>query len=477
MHWLAIHLPALPLEVYPGSLASPLPLAVGLDPRGEHILLCNSVAEGRGVRPGLAAGAALALAADLRILLRRPKAEQAALERLAAWCLRFTPQVSLATPHALVLDVGASLHLFGGAEALLAEVQAGVTGLGYESTCCLAQTPGGALTLAEQGQGGVIVGRAALRSSLAALPVTALGFDRRERGDLAAMGLRRVADLLRLPKAGLAERFGPELVRQLRRLLGDEPDPRPGFVPAPRYAGEVELPAEVPDAGALVFACRRLIEELCGYLLGSQTGVQRLEWRLGHADLPDTIVALGVSTPGRDAGSWLALLRERLGSLTLPAPVRTVALIAGEVRPLPPGPLDLFPELAARRVPDSGLIDRLRSRLGDDAVRGLQALPDHRPERAWCWCQPGEPGCSRGRADRPLWLLPEPRPLEVRGQRPWYGGPLDLGEERERIEAGWWDGFEVARDYFVATTSSGERLWVYRERYGRRGWFLHGLFG
>ncbi len=477
MRWLAIHLPALPLEIYPGALASPLPMAVGLDSRGERILLCNPVATDHGIRPALAAGAALALAADLRILPRRPEAERAALERLAAWCTRFTPQVSLAPPRDLVLDVAASLHLFGGAEALLAEVRTGVAGLGYECSCCLAPTPGGALALAGHGQGGAIAGRTALRSALTALPVAALGFDRRGHGDLAAMGLRRVADLLRLPRVGLAERFGPELVRQLRRLLGEEPDPRPAFTPPPRYAGELELPAEVPEAGALVFACRRLIEELCGYLLGRQAGVQRLEWRLGHADLMDTAFVLGASTPGRDPGGWIALLRERLGRLILPAPVRSIALAAGEVRPLPPGPLDLFPELGATLVPDSGLLDRLRARLGENAVLGLQALPDHRPERAWRWCPPGESGPGYGRPDRPLWLLPEPRPLEVHGQHPWHGGPLDLGEERERIETGWWDGFEVARDYFVATTGSGERLWVYRECHGRRGWFLHGLFG
>lgn len=477
MHWLAIHLPALPLEVYPGALASPQPLAVGLDPRGERVLLCNAAAQHRGVRPGLAAGAALALAADLHILPRHPKAEGESLARLAAWSIRFTPQVSLAPQNALVLDVAASLHLFGGAEAILAKVGVGVAGLGYGCTCCLAPTPGGALTLAGQGQGGVIPDRAALRSALAALPVTALGFDRREREELAAMGLRRVADLLRLPRAGLAERFGPDLVRRLRRLLGDESDPRPAFAPPARYAGRLELPAEVPEAAALLFACRRLIDELCGYLLGRQAGVQRLEWRLGHADRPDTVFTLGSTTPGRDPGCWLELLRERLGCLTLQAPVRTLALTAGELRPLPPDPLGLFPELAPALAPDPSLLDRLRSRLGDEAVRGLQTLPDHRPERAWRWCPPGESSPGRGRADRPLWLLPEPRPLEVRGQRPWYGGSLDLGSERERIETGWWDGFEVARDYFVAATGSGEHLWVYRERRGRRGWFLHGLFG
>ena len=477
MHWLAIHLAALPLEVYPGSLTSPLPLAVGQDQRAERVLLCNAAAQKHGIGPELSAGAALALAADLRMLPRRPQAERAALERLAAWGIGFTPRVSLAPPRSLVLDVAASLRLFGGAEAILARVQAGVVTLGYGCTCCLAPTPGGALTLARQGQGGIVPDPAALRTALAALPVTALGFDRRGRADLAAMGLRLVADLLRLPHTGLTQRFGQEHVRQLGRLLGEVPDPRPTFVPPPHFTATLELPAEVPEAGALVFAGRRLIEELCGYLLGSQAGVQRLELRLGHADRPTTAFTLGASAPGRDPGVWLDLLRERLGRLVLPAPVRTLSLDAGEILPLSPTPLDLFPEQTSALIPDPVLLDRLRSRLGDQAVRGLQALPDHRPERSWRWCRPGEPSPGRGRTDRPLWLLSEPRPLELRGQRPWYDGPLDLGEERERIETGWWDDFSVARDYFVATTNGGERLWIYRDRRGQRGWYLHGLFG
>ena len=47
----------------------------------------------------------------------------------------------------------------------------------------------------------------------------------------------------------------------------------------------------------------------------------------------------------------------------------------------------------------------------------------------------------------------------------------------ERIETGWWDDLPVARDYFVATTVTGERLWVYRECHGGQNWFLHGRFG
>jgi protein ImuB len=76
-----------------------------------------------------------------------------------------------------------------------------------------------------------------------------------------------------------------------------------------------------------------------------------------------------------------------------------------------------------------------------------------------------------------LWLLPEPLPLEQHERRPWLDGPLAIESGCERIETGWWDGFEVARDYYVAITRRGERLWIYREMHGGRRWFLHGLMG
>jgi protein ImuB len=55
----------------------------------------------------------------------------------------------------------------------------------------------------------------------------------------------------------------------------------------------------------------------------------------------------------------------------------------------------------------------------------------------------------------------------------------------ERIESGWWDGGEIARDYFIAQTGDQAFVWVFRERPtppstagtpARGGWYLHGLF-
>ena len=57
---------------------------------------------------------------------------------------------------------------------------------------------------------------------------------------------------------------------------------------------------------------------------------------------------------------------------------------------------------------------------------------------------------------------------------PHDDGRLELLAGPERIESGWWDGGEVARDYFIARAPSSALLWIFRARGG--GWYLHGLF-
>ena len=79
---------------------------------------------------------------------------------------------------------------------------------------------------------------------------------------------------------------------------------------------------------------------------------------------------------------------------------------------------------------------------------------------------------------RPLWVLPEPAPLDTRAGGPWYQGRLCLVSGPERIETGWWDEHGIARDYYVAKNPRGMHLWIYRDRGRQKGaWFLHGKFG
>ncbi|MFZ0552067.1 MAG: hypothetical protein WAM21_14805, partial [Steroidobacteraceae bacterium] len=194
--------------------------------------------------------------------------------------------------------------------------------------------------------------------------------------------------------------------------------------------------------------------------------------------------------PLADPAQIAALLGERLTALVLPEPVRACELRSGALvsRVLASAGLWRGGEHGGSVGPQgTDLIERLRVRLGVEAVYGLRVVDDHRAEAAWKIREPvvttmgiqsGLQVANRGSVDRrPLWLLSVPRLLGERAGLPRWRGALRLLGEAERIETGWWDGGEIARDYYTAVDIGGARLWVFRERESPHRWFLHGVFG
>jgi len=479
--WLAIHFPLLALE----SLASDVsqqPFA-NTEQQGsrQRILVCNRTAAALGIAAGMRPAAARALSPILRLLPRDERRELAALEAVANWSGCFTSRVSLDPPWGILLELAGSLRLFGGLRSLLSRLGSGLDELEYSTRVCLAPTPGGAMLLAREGGERLVVDRGTLRRALAGVSLRLLPLERAAREALQSMGLETLGDLIPLQGAGLGRRLGPEFNVYLERLLGRSPDPRPQFQPPELFQRRLELPAEVGNTSALLFAARRLILELAGFLGARQAGTQCLEWVFFHGNDKESRVQLRLMTPEREPGRLQVLLRERLEQLKLPAPVREVGLLVATVEPLPDRPLSLFGESGVSGVTPF-LWERLRARLGEDSLSVIQSLADHRPEHAWRRCTPEEVGKAGSDPSfnpglqRPLWLLPQPEPLVEKDGWPRWQGRLRLDPERERIESGWWDGQGVCRDYFVATAPGGERLWIYRELYGERCWFLHGFF-
>ncbi|MGH2667802.1 MAG: Y-family DNA polymerase, partial [bacterium] len=483
--------------------ATPAMAVGGVGPRAE-VLVCNRAARGHGIGPGMAAGDARARVAPgggLRVFQRDERAEGQALLGIAAWAMQFTPEVSLAPPDDVLLEVQGSLGLFGGAAALARRVREGMGKLGFRPVLGLGPTPLMATFLARGGGTAPVIATEDTghprEVPLHALPLEVLGLSGHERGLLEGLGIATVGGLLRLPRAGLARRLGPALVSLLDRALGRAPDPRPRFEPPARFETRLDLPEEVHTLDALLFAARRMLFELHGFLAARRRGVRRLTWRLAHAYGQDTsihptaihptVIEMGLLAPSRDPEHLLALFRERLNGLSLRAPVRALLMRTEAIAPLAETPLGLWPLDRGPRGPEEGpvrLIERLRARLGEAAVAGLCAVADHRPERAWHPCPPAERtaappvGGSARDPNRvlPLWLLKEPRPLSHQDGRPYLGGPLEAESGPERIESGWWDGQDIARDYFVARDPHGARFWIYRDLGNASAWYLHGVF-
>jgi len=469
--WIAIRLPQLPLEIFLRGSSTPEPFALA---ERHRVFACDRKAGARGVRAGMAVSTAQALAPRLRIAPRDPAAETEALLGLAAWAAQFTPGVALEFPDALLLDASGSLKLFGGLASLLDRLRRELAEMGWSARLAGAPTPRGALWLALAGVERFVDFADGLEPALAALPVAALRRDEETLEALTAIGVRTLGELLALPREGVARRFGQRLLDELDRALGRLPEPRNFFVPPVRFLAAIELPAEVSQADALLFAARRLIVQLAGFLCARSGGAQRLVFRLKHRDRAATEVAIGLVAPSRDAGHFTLLARERFSSLVLPEPVRSIALEVDDVAPLAGRSLGLLLEQGKPQGDWERLVERLRARLGAGAVRGVAARAEHRPELAGAAVEFAAKQPQPEFGERPLWLLDRPRPIPEIDERPHHEGPLELLAGPERIESGWWDGGDVARDYFIARMRNEALVWVFRERGG--GWYLHGLF-
>jgi len=505
MLWIALHLPQLPLEALLRGSPSPEPVAIAA---GHSILSCDREAAARGVRPGLGNSAALALAPQLRIRQRDAASETEALLGIAAWAAQFTPSVALEFPAVVLLEVSGSLKLFGGMENMLCAVREGLDAMGFSASLAAAPTARAATWFARAastatsataagrscnppGKGALLQDMTQLRHALPSLPVALLCCDALVLDGLRAIGVGSMGDFLALPREGLARRFGQGVLDDLDRALGRAPDPRTFFMPPAKFSAGIELPAEVTQAEALLFAARRLLVQLGGYLTARSGGVQRISVKLFHRDAGLSEIIVGLVAPSRDVEHLAQLLRERLGNVVLREPVRSIAIEADAILPLPGRNLGLFPDEAGAPGNWEKLIERLRARLGNHAVHGVSVHPDHRPERVAVTVEPGAKfSAAAPRAQgqcpatgalpefgrRPFWLLEPPRPIREVGAVPHYEGPLELLAGPERIESGWWDDDDVVRDYFIARTRDESLLWIFRERHGRGGWYLHGLF-
>ena len=348
------------------------------------------------------------------------------------------------------MEVQGSLRRFGGSHGLLEKLRAGLAATGFEAVLATAPAPRAALWLA---RGGCRVLEEVPVE--AACPADALEF-------LRSIGVQTLGELLALPREGLARRCGPALVGDLDRALGALPEGRVFFAPPARFAARLELPAPVSHAEGLLFAARRLLVQLEGLLAARQAGIRGFKFFL-----EGQCVEIGLASPARDAERFARLLRERLATLVLTRPIETIGLEAGDFVPLAGRTAGMFGDALAEAEDWAQLLERLQVRLGRGAVHGLATYPDHRPELAWRAVEPGEwePREFRHPGPRPLWLLEPPRRL---GEE-----ELLLLAGPERIEAGWWDGDDAKRDYFIAQCQGFSLGWVYRES---GEWYLHGLF-
>ena len=467
-----------------------MPLAVT---EAKRVRWANACAQDAGVEYGMRESSARSRAGELVLLPRDTHAEARAVIEAALWALHFTPQVSL-QGQGLLLEVAPSLRLFGGLAALKHGLREGVRRLGFVPQLAAAPTAMAAWLLAQHDDD-IDTDGDTCAARLDNLPVHLLDSAQAHLDGLQAIGCRTLAQLRKLPRAGMARRFGAAMLAELDKAYGAEPDAHAWYEAPDTFAARLELAARVDNTDALQHAAERLLMQMTGWLVARHAAITRFSLLLHHetlrraSNLP-TVVEVKLGSASRDLAHLALLLKENLAKLTLAASVIELTLQADAIKPLAAPNNELFASTAGQAESMARLVERLASRLGAEAVHRYSLVADHRPERSFALrpALQGDAARERTQQDladalppRPSWLLTQPVALMVRNEKPCYLGSLTMLAGPERIEAGWWDDALAARDYFIAGNDSKMLLWVYRERASvaedTPGWFLHGFFG
>ncbi len=476
-----MYLPNLAFDVFASAVADEP--AVVVEPlRGQaYVVAVNRFARRSGIVPGAKLNSAFALTASLRVFERSVRREQANLESLSAWAERLTSAVSPSPPDTVLLEVAGSVRLFGSLAAIKGKLDEELARRRWVRRLCAAPTATAALWLARAAAEDV-ESPATLSGRLGSLPIRVTRWPLEVQALLQDLGVSTIADCLRLPRDGFARRVGLEYLHDLDRALARRFDLRESFSPHERWSAKRELYHESSDAAVFMAAVEDMLDALTVELRRRQVEVRTLSIAFEHVRREPTFESFDWAEPTHDRNRLLSLLRDRLERIVLPAPAIALRVTTGFLLPLQPKADDLFDQVPAETLAHV-LLERLRGRLGADAVHGIVPVAEHRPEFAWsksdahAVASPRADGpLSPWATQRPLWLLPVPLPLTSAEAHRFYRGSVEVGSSAERIESGWWDGRDACRDYYAASSSGGERLWIYRDRRSL-DWYLHGLFG
>ncbi|QEX21415.1 protein ImuB [Hypericibacter adhaerens] len=495
-----------------------------------------------GLMPGMVLADARALMPDLAVRPSRPEKDAAALAQLADWCARFSPWVAVDGADGLLLDITGCAHLFGGEAKMLEDLAQRLRRFGYQARLAVADTPGAAWAAARYARGArpkdsVILPPGGTREAIAALPVAALRLSPAQADELERLGLKTIAELYPLPRAGLLRRFGPEPARRLDQALGRIDESINPRLPASPHEARLAFAEPILEAAAIAAALDRMLGGLCGHLASEQLGARQLRLALFRVDGSLQHVAIGTSRPNRDPQALRRLFAPSFDKLDPGFGIEAMSLIVTQAEPLedlqlvlaqarvrtqeqaradkqirtgpakiqaPIESAEVLEERAIERAVDEAALAALadlfaNGRLGNESqpVRLVRPVPQesHLPERA---VTPAP--ALAGRKDRwseaalaavrPVRLLPRPEPLETDETAPellpasfrWRARPhrIRLAEGPERIEPEWWRPAATnvtagSRDYYRVEDSEGRRFWLYHERTVSR-WYLHGLF-
>lgn len=434
-----------------------------------------------GLRGGMTLADAMALVPALVTSPADPQGDQAALERLADWCCRWSPTVAVDGLDGIIMDITGVPHLFGGEDGMQGQMLTAFRRMQVTARIAMADSPAAAWAWARYGAGGSLPDRTAAFERLKDLPVASLRIEPSIAETLDSLGLKTIGAIANLPRAPLAKRFGLSLLTRLDMLMAREPEPISPRQPEAPWRSRAHLVEPVSTREAIDTVLEHLLDALCKLLTDEHLGARQLVLTAYRVDGDVQTVRVGTSYPSRSPKHLARLFRDPLDAIMPGFGIETFTLEAVAADPFSAEQASL-----ESTQQDGGhfsqLIDRLQGRLGNRNVFRFEPLDRHAPENSFARLPP----MARSNRDmpetelRPTRLIqPEVIEMEADGRAfTWrrLRRPIAMTAGPERLDGEWCNGgMDISvRDYFQIEDEAGHRYWIFRDQ---GVWHMHGIIG
>ncbi len=216
------------------------------------------------------------------------------------------------------------------------------------------------------------------------LPLAALRIDPDIAAPLAQAGLKTIGQLLDLPRAPLAARFGQDFVRRIDQALGIEDEPIVPRLPLPSFLAEQRFAEPIGREEDVLGTILHLARELARAMERHGKGARRLQTALFRTDGKVARIDVGTAAPLREPERIRRLFIDKLATLGDEADpgfgFDVIRLSALAVERLDPVQAGLSAGDPSREI--AHLIDRLMARFGAERVQRLVSQDTHIPELA-----------------------------------------------------------------------------------------------
>jgi protein ImuB len=457
------------------------------------ITAANAIAQTKGVYKGMALADARAIIPSLQAMDEIPGLTNKLLNRLAGWCIRFTPFTSIDSPDGLILNVTGCSHLWGGDEPYLAEIIKRLEARGYQVRAAMADTAGTAWAIARYGKESFIIDSNQTIKALLPLPPEALRLEPGTIERLYKLGLRQIKDFIGMPRSALRRRFGPQLIHRLNQALGNEEEVIEPVQPIEPYQERLPCLEPIVTITGIEIALQRLLKALCHRLQQEQKGLRLSCFKCYRVDGKIEQVDIGTNRPSYNVNHLFKLFEIKLSTIEPDLGIELFVLEAPKTEDHSPLQEKLWESTCGLDSAGlSELLDRLAGKFGANHIHRYVPDEHYWPERSIkITSSLQEKPTTTWRTDRPrpLQLLPRPEPIVVTAPIPdyppmlfRYKGKLHKiikADGPERIEQEWWLQQGQHRDYYSVEDEEGNRYWLFRlGHYSDQTyqWFIHGFF-